>query len=151
MAEAKMHRITDRAIIRVIARRGAAVPPITTGFRLDVAPGEALVMRSGITGDALERDLAARLATIATVCDQSDAYALFALDEAALTPTTIRAALRRLVPVDPDAEPASPDQALATILHHLPVLLWREDSARIIAGPASARDSLAHAIAGALA
>lgn len=151
MAEAKMRRITDRAIVRIIARRGAALPPLAADIRLDVAPGEALVMRKGVAGDALERELATRLATVATVCDQSAAFALFALDEAALSPPAIAEGLRRLVPIDPDAEPISRDRAVATILHHMPVLTWREDTGRIIAGPASAAHCLAHAIASALA
>lgn len=150
MADARVRHITDRAIVRVIARRGAEIPAIGAGISRQIGPGEALVMQGGTSGQTLERDLAACLAPVATACDQSDAYALFALDETALSPATVRDALSRLVSVDPDAEPNAEPRAAGTLLHHMPVLLWREDCAHIIAGPASARESLFHAIIEAL-
>ena len=140
MAEIGIRRLTDRALVRVIARRGAVLPSFAPDRALPTGPGEVLVMREGAEGEALEAELASALAAVATVCDQTDAFALFSISGAGRDEL-----LARLVPIDIEGGSLPPEGAAATILHHMAVLLWREDESVVVAGVSSSAGSLADA------
>ncbi len=88
-----------------------------------LGPGQWLALddaRAGLARFAFAPDLAAALDGVATVTDLTGARAVLQLSGPAATET-----LRRLVPVDVDADAFGADAAALTLAGHVGVLLWR--------------------------
>ena len=97
----------------------AAVHPVDA---LGIGPHRWLLVRYS---DAREwaSSVAQRLAGDAAVCDQSDAYVLFAASGPG-----VREALARFVPVDLRPAVLTPDDVAVTSMGHMNVVLWQRES-----------------------
>lgn len=131
-------------IARITARKGQAarlaeliharlgVMPVSTPRRVclgevaiaGIAPGTWVATREG-TGNAFSASLAPLLSPCASVCDQSDAYAILRL-----TGPAVRAALSKLMPIDLHPRSFEVNQLAQTVCGYMNVTLWRlEDDA----------------------
>jgi heterotetrameric sarcosine oxidase gamma subunit len=89
-----------------------------------IAPGTWLATREH-AGNAFAVSLQSLLAPCASVCDQSDAYAILRLGG-----PQVRAALSKLVPIDLHPRSFEVNQVAQTLCGYLSVTLWRlEDDA----------------------
>ncbi|MEI9963328.1 MAG: sarcosine oxidase subunit gamma family protein [Caulobacteraceae bacterium] len=101
-------------------------------------------MREGVSPPLTALEL--ELAGLAAVCDQGDAYAVFAV-----TGPAARRVLAKGVPVDIDPAVFGLDSSAATLVAHMGVNLWRADDGFRIAVFRSYAESFRHWLEGAAA
>lgn len=88
-------------------------------------PGQWLVFASNSDGRDLEHELRAKLGTVASVADQSDARLFVRVAGPAS-----RAMLAKLLPIDIHARAFGPGSAAITHAAHIGVMVWRSDKPR---------------------
>ncbi len=84
-----------------------------------VGRGRWLALRGG-AGGAFARDLAAAVAGVGSVTDQSGGYGVLRLSG-----RYVRAVLSALLPIDLHPQAFPPGKAVATIAEHMSIFLWR--------------------------
>ena len=112
---------------------------------LGVGPDRWLAVRE-TASPPLHDPLALDLAGLAAVCDQGDAYAVFAVAGPAA-----RQVLAKGVPIDLDPAVFGLDAVAATLVAHMGVILWRTDAGYRIAVFRSYAASFRHWLDGAAA
>ncbi|HEV2677417.1 MAG TPA: sarcosine oxidase subunit gamma family protein [Aliidongia sp.] len=121
---------TEGLNARCAAAFGTALP---TGPKRVAASGLAFIgmgpgrwLAAGFTIGDLEGRLRDAFQVDAAVCDQSDAYVLFAVSG-----ENARAALAKLIPIDLDPSAFRPDDAATTSAATIGVTLWQESPAPV--------------------
>ena len=112
---------------------------------LGVGPDRWLAVREA-AGPPLHDVLVLELEGLAAVCDQGDAYAVFAVSGPAA-----RRVLAKGVPVDLDPAVFGLDAVAATLVAHMGVILWRTEAGYRIAVFRSYAASFRHWLNGAAA
>jgi len=86
-------------------------------------PGQWLVIDEASEGHALARRLAAGLSDVASVCDQSDMYAVLRV-----AGSCARDALAKGVQIDLHPRAFGPGRTATTVVHHIGVQIWQVDA-----------------------
>ncbi len=133
-----------RSLLQVEAPQGPARAWAGSTSLLGVGPDRWLAVREGLSPPLFALEL--ELAGLAAVCDQGDAYAVFAV----VGPAAGRV-LAKGVPLDLDPSVFSLNSAAATLVAHMGVIVWRADDGFRIAVLRSYAKSFQHWLDGAAA